>query len=99
VFRIHKDAVGPKLMRDFFSRDQLSGTFEEHGEDLEGLPVHLDADALAPQLSGGSVGFKDAETIAPGWLKFSHGLSCLGISVREREFNSNLPGNVQLLVN
>ena len=64
VFVVDEGTVGPELAGDFFAGEEGSGLLEEHAEDLEGLGVELDADALLAELSGGSVGFKDSEAIA-----------------------------------
>ncbi len=46
---------------------RVAGPLEEQAEDLEGLGVELDADALVAELSGGGVGFEDSEAIALRW--------------------------------
>ena len=68
VFVVDEGAIGPELAGDLFAGEELAGPFEEQKQDLEGLRVELDADALAAKLAGGGVGFECAEAIAPGWL-------------------------------
>ena len=51
---------------------RVAGAVEEQAEDLEGLGVELDADALLAELSGGGVGFEDSEAIALRWGLWWH---------------------------
>ena len=67
VFVVDEGAVGPELAGDLLAGEEFAGAAEEQAEDLEGLRVELDADALAAELAGGGVGFKGAEAVAPGW--------------------------------
>ena len=67
VFVVDEGAVGPELAGDLFAGEEVAGPLEEQAEDLEGLGVELDADALLAELSGGGVGFEDSEAIALRW--------------------------------
>ena len=58
--------------REILAREQFAGALEQQEQHLEGLRVELDADALAAKLSGGGVGFKGSEAIAPGWRWVGH---------------------------
>ena len=58
VLEVDEGAVGPELAADGFAGEDLAGALEQHGEDLEGLRVELDAEALAAEFSGGHVGSK-----------------------------------------
>ncbi len=73
MFVVDEGAVGPELTGDLFAGEELAGVREEEGEDLEGLGVDLDADALAAQLAGGGVGLEGSEAVAPGWAGVGHG--------------------------
>jgi hypothetical protein len=68
VLVVDEGSVGPELAGDFFSRQQLAGSIQEHDEHLEGLGVQLDADALSAKLTQGGVSFKYSEAVMPGWL-------------------------------
>ena len=73
VFGVDEGAVGPELAGDFFAGEEFAGAVEEQAEDLEGLGVELEADALAAELAGGGVGFEGSEAIARvGWLWAGH---------------------------
>ncbi len=75
VLVVDKGAVGPELAGDLFASEELAGAVEEHDQDLKGLGVQLDANALAAQLARSGVGFKDSEAIADGWALIGH-VSC-----------------------
>ena len=64
MFGIDEGAVGPKLAGDLLAGEKLAGTVEKHAQNLEGLGVEAEADALAAELAGGSVGFEGSEAIA-----------------------------------
>lgn len=66
VLGVDESAVGPKGAGDLVAGEQLAGVLEEQAEELEGLDVETDADALAAELAGGGVYVEDAEAIA-GW--------------------------------
>jgi len=73
VVEVDEGAVGPEVGGDLFAGEEFAGVGEEEGEDLEGLRVELDADALAAELAGGGVGLEGAEAVAPGGGGVGHG--------------------------
>lgn len=69
MFGVDESAVGPELASDLVAGEQLAGAIEKHAENLEGLGVEAEADALAAELAGGGIGFEGSEAIAArGWL-------------------------------
>jgi len=73
VFGVDEGAVGPKLAGDLIASEELAGALEEHAENLKGLGVEAEADALAAELAGGGIGFEGSEAIAAvGWLWAGH---------------------------
>jgi len=50
---------------EFFAGDQLAGALQKGLENLKGLHLELEADAVLVQFAGGQVGFKVAETDDP----------------------------------
>ena len=73
MFGVDEGAVGPELAGDLVAGEELAGVFEKHAENLEGLGVEAESDALAAELAGGGVGFEGSEAIAAvGWLRAGH---------------------------
>jgi hypothetical protein len=73
VLEVDEGAVRPELTGDFFAGEKLAGARKEEAENLEGLGVELDTDALAAELAGGGIGLECAEAIASGWGWGGHG--------------------------
>jgi hypothetical protein len=72
VFGVDPGAVGPEVVGDLVAGEELARTFEEQAEDLEGLGVEAQADALAAELAGGDVGLEGSEAVAAGWCGAGH---------------------------
>ncbi len=83
VVEVDEGAVGPEGAGYFIAGEDFVGSLEQHQQDLEGLDVELDADALLAQLAGGGVGLEDAEAIA---LRWGHGCECSGKYACKEEF-------------
>ncbi len=75
VFVVDEGSVGPQLAGDLFSGEEFAWPLQEHEEDLEGLGVQLDADALTAEFAQWCVCFKYSEAVAPVWLWVGH-VSC-----------------------
>jgi hypothetical protein len=50
VVEVDYGVFTPEACLEFFAGDDLAGLFQEGGEDLEGLPLQLDAEACFPEL-------------------------------------------------
>ena len=61
VVEIDDCVFSPETGLQFFAGDDLSGAFEEGGEDLEGLALKLDAEAGLPQFSTLQIDLVEAE--------------------------------------
>ncbi len=57
IVEAHVNFAGPNLSFQFFAGDEIAGTFEKGGEDLDGLRLVLEAGAVFPQLAGVNVEF------------------------------------------
>jgi hypothetical protein len=58
---------GPKLIADFFARDHLARTLQQHPEYLKGLILKPDPDAVFAQLGCSEIELKWTETDIRGW--------------------------------
>src|ERR1017187_7284945 len=92
MLKINKCPVGPKLPRDFLSRQQLAGPLQQHEQHLKRLRMQLHPESLPAQLSRGRVRFKNTKEIAPCWSCVRHVLA----SVTDYALNPEPSRNVQL---
>ena len=72
MLEVDEGAIGPELAADFFAGEDFGGALEQHGEDLEGLCVQLDAKALAAEFAVRRVELEDSEAVERGWLFVGH---------------------------
>lgn len=66
VFEIDEGILRPELLPDLFAGHQFAWTFQQHGQDLEGLTVQLNLQSLLAQFSSAKVNFKDTEMYPAG---------------------------------
>ena len=59
--KIHEDAGRPDPVAQFFPRDHLAGTLQEHHENLERLVLQLDLRPLPAHLPGPQIDFENSE--------------------------------------
>src|SRR5207247_3958121 len=52
AIEIDKGVGAPQLLLQFLTGHRLSGSLEQHGQDLKGLILELDLEALLPQFAG-----------------------------------------------
>jgi hypothetical protein len=64
VVGVDIDAIGPELVGDFVSGQELAGSVEQEAENLKGLRVEPEANALAAKFASGGIGFECAEAVA-----------------------------------
>jgi hypothetical protein len=65
VIKVHEGISWPEPEPQLFARDYLTGLLEQHGEDLEGLPMQLDPQSVLSQFAGPKVYFEGAKTENP----------------------------------
>jgi hypothetical protein len=61
VVEVDDGVFAPEALLEFFAGDDLSGAFEEGGEDFEGLGLELDAEAGFPDFAGLEIDLVEAE--------------------------------------
>jgi hypothetical protein len=61
VFEIDECVPGPESAPQLFPRDDLTGPFEEHGENLEGLLLQANPGAAFAQFSRAQINFEKTE--------------------------------------
>ena len=66
MIEIDERVGGPDLLAKLFAGHDLSGTFQQNGENLEGLLLKPDAGAILAQLAGVEVHFENAKSHRPG---------------------------------
>lgn len=64
VLGVDIDPVGPEGVGDLVAGEEFAGAVEEETQNLEGLGVEAEANALAAELAGGGVGFVGSEAVA-----------------------------------
>jgi hypothetical protein len=62
VIEVDEGVGGPEALLDLFAGDDFSGSFEEQGEDLEGLSLEAELDAALPQFARAEIEFENSET-------------------------------------
>ena len=61
MLEIHKGVGGPELLVQFLARDDLAGMREQHRQDLKGLFLDFDLQAVLAQLGGAKVNLEGPE--------------------------------------
>src|SRR5216683_1607034 len=61
VIEVHEGITGPKVALQLFASDHFTAAFQKESEDLTGLFLELDADAMLAELPGAEVELKNAE--------------------------------------
>jgi hypothetical protein len=61
VVEIHKCVSRPEPAVQLFPGNDFTGTFEEHGQDLEGLLLESHLNTIPAELTGTEIHFEDAE--------------------------------------
>jgi hypothetical protein len=74
VIEIHESVSGPQLFLEFFTRYDLAGMLQQHRQDLEGLFLQPDPQAMFAQFSGANIHLENSKAESPvGLLVFLHG--------------------------
>lgn len=61
MIEIHKSVGRPQAGPEIFAGDDLAGALKEHRQNPEGLLLEAHPQAVAANLAGGKVGFKDSK--------------------------------------
>jgi hypothetical protein len=61
VVEIHEGVCGPQLLPKFLTCDDLAGVLEQHRQDLDGLLLKADSQALLGQFAGAKVQLEHAK--------------------------------------
>jgi hypothetical protein len=65
VIKVHERVRRPEPQSQLFARDHLTRPLEQHGENLEWLPMQLDSHPTLPQFAGPRVHFEGAKAENP----------------------------------
>jgi hypothetical protein len=68
VVEIHERIRGPECFLQFLPTDDLAGMFQEHGQDLKGLLLKPDSQAVLAQFACTKIQLEHPETEAPANL-------------------------------
>jgi len=77
VIEIHESVRGPELLLKFLASYDLAGTFQQHGQELEGLLLQPDAQAMFAQFSSAKIHLENSKPDSPVGL-----MVCLHREVR-----------------
>ena len=72
MLEVDKRVVGPQPLAERVAGDDLTGLFEQHREQLQGLLLKVESHARFPQLAGAQIELEDAEPDQP--IRLSQGL-------------------------
>jgi hypothetical protein len=68
VVEIHECVCGPKLFLKFFASYDLAGVFKQHRQDLEGLFLKANSQAVLAQFASTKIQFENPKTEPPASL-------------------------------
>lgn len=65
AIEVHKGMRWPKLLAEFFSRDELAWTLQQEYEDFEWLLLKLDPKSVLAQFTGAQISFENPKPQSP----------------------------------
>ena len=74
VIEIHESVCGPECFLDLLASDDLAGVLEQHRQDLEGLFLKTNSQAVLAQFASAKIQLENPKTEPPAKLRvFWHG--------------------------
>jgi len=74
VVEIHESVRGPEFLLKLFASYDLAGVLKQHRQELEGLFLKANSEAVLPQFAGAKIQFENPKTKPPVQVKvFLHG--------------------------